>query len=163
MMQYLVVYFSRSGKTAMVAGMIAKLLDADIEEVKCEESYSGPVGWLKGLFSLVGGKKSRLTSSHEQPGKTTVILGMPVWGSNVPPPMRAYIESVDLSSARVCAFCTFDGSGDKRLFRRLEQLVPNLSQHRLGLAKPSQQDTRFQNSLKKWVQQITQQSPPASD
>ena len=121
MSQIVVVYYSRTGKTRMVAEKLAAALGADLEEVREAKSRSGMRGFAGGIKDAMLKRPAELVSSHSTEGRTTVVLGMPVWANRVPPAVRAYVETVDLADKTVCAFCTADASSGKKTFHDLRK------------------------------------------
>ncbi len=136
MSDILVVYYSRSGKTRWVAQKLAELLGADVEEILEKKDRAGVMGWLGSGRDAVMKKPSELVSEHTVAGRKAVLIGMPVWAFEPPPPIRAYVTQVDLAGKKVFGFCTFDGSGGDKTMASLGQLVPGGLADSLSLKKP---------------------------
>jgi flavodoxin len=154
MSEVLVVCYSRSGKTRWVAGRLAEMLSADIEQITEKKDRSGLLGYLTAGKDTVLDRPAEVTSRHSLEGKKTVVIGMPVWALAPPPPVRAYLRSVDLAGKRVCAFATMDGSGGERTLDALSKLVPGGLAERLVLKKPAPDDPGLLAQLTDWAERI---------
>lgn len=111
-MKALVVYYSYSGNTKMIAGTIADALDADIEVLKPEKplnaSGAGYVMW--GLRQLVSQSKPPLLPlGHDPSAYDLIVIGTPVWSYTYAPPVRTFLESADLSGKQAALFCCHGG------------------------------------------------------
>ncbi|MEM9616425.1 MAG: flavodoxin [Pseudomonadota bacterium] len=123
MTRYLVAYYSWFGTTAKAAEAIAAALGADVEEITDAKPR-------RGLFVSV---RSAIEAGREKPAPImtperniadydVVILGFPVWASNMASPMRGYIERA-LGGAKpksIAAFCTLGSSGAEKAFEKIE-------------------------------------------
>lgn len=112
-MKTLVIYFSRSGKTKMVAHEIAKQVSADIEELndpKMKKSFA-----LSVIFDSARALRKKTTDiSYKKDPKNydIVILCTPVWAGTLVPAVYTYLkENPDLNNLAFVA--TFDGSASK--------------------------------------------------
>lgn len=153
MSEFLIVYYSRSGKTAMAARMLAEMLGADVEQICEQRPFAGCVGWVKALISALKKQSARLVSTHSQAGGRTLILGMPVWASSPPPAVLEYLRTAQLSTPTY-AFCTLDGGGAEGLFKKLRVLVPSLSSNTLAIVKPAKDVERLRKMLLAWADAI---------
>jgi flavodoxin len=148
-----IVYYSRTGVTRTVAGQLAALLDADLEEIREAKDRSGALGWVGAQMDWMFKRDATLTSEHNVAGRKTVVIGMPVWGFKPPPALRNYLKKVNLTGKKVCAFCTYDGTGGDRTLEAVAGLVPGGLAARLPLKKPAA-DPNLAATLKEWVKQI---------
>jgi flavodoxin len=146
--------YSRTGVTRQVAGQLAALLDADLEEIREAKDRSGVLGWLGAGKDSTLKREADLTSEHNVAERKTVVIGMPVWGFKPPPAVRSYLKKVDLAGKKVCAFCTFDGSGGDRTLDAVAEMVPGGLAARLALKKPSA-DPNLAAILKDWAKQVS--------
>jgi flavodoxin len=148
-----VAYYSRIDVTREVAEQLAKLLDADLDEILEAKDRSGVLGWLGAGTDSTLKREADLISEHGVEGRKTVVIGMPVWGLKPPPAVRSYLERVDLTGKKVCAFCTFDGIGGDRTLDAVAELVPGGLAARLALKKPAA-DPNLAATLKEWAKQV---------
>jgi flavodoxin len=154
MKDILVVYYSRTGKTRVVAEQLARLLDADLEEIREEKDRSGVLGYFGAGRDSMRKRPARLVSEHTRGGRKAVVLGMPVWAWSPPPAARAYLEQYLPEGARLCAFCTHGGGGGKRLFRVLGELAPGGVSLTFEWKNPQADDPELAAALKDWAAKV---------
>ncbi|MCK4601626.1 MAG: NAD(P)H-dependent oxidoreductase [Phycisphaerae bacterium] len=157
MSEILVVYYSRTGKTRMVAERLAALLGADIEEIREQKDRSGALHFLGACKDTLLNRPARLASEHSVEGRSTVVIGMPVWAGRVPPPVRAYLDSVGLTGEspgkKVCAFCTHGGGGGKGTFAELRNRLGELAEV-MEWKKPRSDDPSLQAAMEDFAERI---------
>lgn len=123
MPQYLVVYYSWTGKTAKVANLIAETLCADIEEIRDLKPRDGPFAFAATAFGAVLKRSTPISSpTRNMADFDVVILGCPVWASNMATPMRAYIIRESPRIKKVAVFCTLGGNGGKTALAEMAAL-----------------------------------------
>ncbi len=154
MSDILVVFYSRTGKTRWVGQRLAELLGADIEEILEKKDRSGAMGWLGSGRDAVMKKTSEIVSEHSVQGRKSILIGMPVWAFEPPPPIRTYVTKVDLAGKKLFGFCTFDGSGGEKTMASLAQLVPDGLVDSLCLKKPLAGDANTEKLIRDWVAKI---------
>ena len=130
-MKTLVAYFSASGKTAKVAAKLAKVLDADIFEIRPTEPYTkADLNWMN--------KKSR--SSVEMRDRSsrpriaavlnnfneydTVYVGFPIWWYREPSIIDTFLESYDFTGKTVVPFATSGSSKMGETADNFRRLIP---------------------------------------
>jgi len=122
-MKTLVVYYSRTGTTKKVAEEIAEKLDADIEEIRDTVKRSGIWGW---LISGRDGMNRRLTKLHRMDKNPIdydlVIVGTPIW-AGISAPVRTYLTAFKSNFKKVAFFCTMGGSGEKKTFKEMGEII----------------------------------------
>ena len=150
----LVVYFSRTGKTRAVAGKLAELLGAEIEEIRGTRNYSGVLGFLRGVLDAMRKRTGKLASRHSTEGKKTVIVATPVWANGLPPAVRAYLRGADLSGRRACALATHGGGGARKTFKAIAQLLPTELCETIEFKKPNADDPELAAKLKDWAEKV---------
>ena len=155
MSKIVIIYYSRTGKTRMVADKLAGLLGADVREITEKKDRSGALGFWGGILNTVLRKPAELTHQPSLEGYSTLILAMPVWAGSPPPAMRKYVEQTDFSGMKVAALCTHDGSGGKKTFAKLSKLLPEPPFETLALKKPNADDRKLDAQLKTWAEKIT--------
>ena len=122
-MKTIVVYYSLEGNTAYTAKAIAKELGADLLELKPVKAY--PTGKVS---KFVWGGKSAVMSevpalqpyTFDAAAYDCVILGFPVWASNIAPPLRTFIRGNDLKGKKLAAFACQTAKGAEKAFVKLK-------------------------------------------
>lgn len=121
-MRVLVVFYSRTGNTRVVAEAIAKRLRADIEEIKDEKNRSGILGFLRSGYEAVVGKLADIHPVGRNPeGYDLVIVGSPIWVGRLSSPVRAYMALHGRAIRNIVLFCTCKNS-EGRAFKEMEEL-----------------------------------------
>jgi flavodoxin len=152
MKDILVAYYSRTGKTRLVAEELALLLEADLEEIQEKKDRSGMMGYLSGGRDATLNRPAELSSRHTADPRRIVVLGMPVWAWGPPPAMRAYLAAYPPpAGSRICAFCTHDGGGGQRTFRVLSKLLGRELAATFEWKKPAPADPVLRAALKDWA------------
>lgn len=112
----LVVYYSWGGNTRIVAERLARMLQADIYEIRTINTYPRD-GRETAMISIEERRTGNLPEIHaDLPDLTQyerVYLGGPVWNAYIPTPLARYLELTDLTGKHVCPFWTDHGTGIK--------------------------------------------------
>ena len=110
-MKKLVVFYSLSDNTEIVAKTIAKELKADlyrVEEVKKRNRF---LAYLTGSFAAIRNKCSEIKpvvlNVHDY---DLIFLGSPIWASRPVPAINAFISNMDFKNKKVIAFFTMGGT-----------------------------------------------------
>lgn len=111
-MKTLVVYFSQTGVTAKSATEIAKILDADIAEIKTKKTY--PDSYVKTLAvsgkEFITNEKVELAVAPDPFEYDVIAIGFPVWYGVCPLAINTYLKSFDFSGKIIYPFATSGGS-----------------------------------------------------
>ena len=154
MTETLIVYYSRTGRTRMVAEKLGALLGADVEEIREAKKRSGLLGAFGAGKDTVLDRPAELTAAPSAEGRRTVVVGMPVWADKPPPAVRAYLEAVDLAGKAVCAFCTHGGGGGKKCFAALSSLLPAPPAETAEFKRPKPDDADLAARLSQWAEKV---------
>ena len=110
----LVLYYSLTGNTKMVAEEIATKLGADIEEIVCVNPYD--TNFQACIQQCLQEREQGITPEI-MPVKAdlakydVVFIGYPVWFGTYAPPVITFLANNDLSGKKVVPFCTFGSGG----------------------------------------------------
>jgi flavodoxin len=123
----LVVYYSLTGKTDVVARALAKELGADVRRV--EEVEKPSANWwfiITGAISAMRGVESEIKPIDIGfEGYDRIFVGSPVWGGSPSTPINAFIAKADFTGKQVIPFMTMgsdDASGAlKKMSERIEK------------------------------------------
>ncbi|MDE7203260.1 MAG: flavodoxin [Lachnospiraceae bacterium] len=113
----LVVYFSCTGTTELIAEYVTEILGADIYEIIPENPYTEA-----DLAYYTNGRADQeqddpdvrpaISGSVENiDDYDTIILGYPIWHGQAPRIISTFLESYDFSGKTIIPFCTSHSSG----------------------------------------------------
>ena len=120
----LVIYYSQTGNTKLVAEEIAAKLGADIEEIVAVNPYDGDFMQTiercmkereEGVIPEIKPLKSKIAKYD------VIFLGYPVWFGTVAPPVARFLQEVDLSGKTIVPFCTFGSGGLESSIKDIEK------------------------------------------
>ena len=123
-MKTAVVFYSMSGNTAAAAKKIAESINADLIEIKPEKAFPNK-GFKKFLW---GGKSAMMAETPKLLPYTfdpeqydQIVIGFPVWASNVAPPIRTFAteNKEAIREKKIAAFACQGGTGAEKAFKRL--------------------------------------------
>ena len=121
-MKTIIVYYSLEENTHYAAQKIAENIGADLLRLHPKKAY--PRGGFKKFFwggkSAVMAEKPALEPyAFKAEEYERVIIGFPVWASNVAPPLRTFVSENDVSGKHLSAFACQSGSGAQKAFAKL--------------------------------------------
>lgn len=103
-----VVYFSRSGNTALAARHVARRLDAQLFEIQASAYRLGLPGWARAMLDARQHEADIVPRTIDLSTFDTVYLGAPIWLYSPAPPIWDFVEHNRFDGARVVLFNTFN-------------------------------------------------------
>ncbi len=152
----LVAYLSRSGNTRVVAGQLQRAFRADSFEIRTAEPY--PEDYEETVDLANRQREARATPPLAErvariAGYDTVFLGFPIWGRDLPAPVRTFLVTHDLSGKTLIPFITYGSSGPGRAPRTVAGLAP-----RARIVEPfalkCDQERDTLNSVSAWLRTL---------
>lgn len=124
----LVVYYSRTGTTKIIAEKIAKFLGADIGEITGEEDLSGLWGALKLSYRVLSKSRTQLKNPPEiKRCYKNIWIGGPVHASSLASPLFTWIDdnkkSLNQEGRQIFLFGTEGRTGHDGMFAQTEKLI----------------------------------------
>ena len=119
-MRNLVIFYSKTGKTSIVANTIKKDLKAHVKEIV---DYTSERTVLDYMFT------SLIDSASINPQKIdidyyeTIFIGTPVWFGSITPAIKKIIDNTDFKNKNIILFNTMKGIGGDIALRRMARLV----------------------------------------
>jgi flavodoxin len=123
----IVVYYSYTNHTKMIAKRLKEKLNCDILEIEPQKPYSTD-------YNLVVDEEQNNSSDKKIPAikkiginldeYDTIILGTPVWWYTITPPIRTFLTKNDLSGKTIIPFATNAGWLGST-FKEIKELCPN--------------------------------------
>ena len=110
----LVLYYSQTNTTKVVAEEIANALGADLEAILPVVPYEGdiPAVAARCAKDAAEGKLPELKPfTVDVNAYDIVFLGYPIWMGTYAPPVEAAISAMNLDGKKVVPFCTFGSGG----------------------------------------------------
>lgn len=123
----LIVYLSRTNNTKAIAGIIQENVGGTLVALELEKPY--PENYQATVQQVVNENET----GYLPPLKTkidsiqkydVVFVGFPTWGMKLPPPMKSFLKSYDLSGKTVIPFNTNAGYGVGSSFKTVKELCP---------------------------------------
>ena len=110
----LVLYYSETGTTKIVAQEMQKQLGADIEEIEAVVPYTGNFQETiqRGQREMQSGEMPALKPLKKQIADYDIIfLGYPIWFGTYANPIITLVKEQDFAGKTVVPFCTFGSGG----------------------------------------------------
>ncbi len=156
----LVVYFSATNNTKIVAEKIAKNLNGDLFEIVPEDEYTSDDLNYSNSNSRVSKEhndetlrnvKLKTTTVDNWDSYDTVLIGYPIWWQVAAWPVNTFVEANNFNGKTVIPFCTSVSSGLGQSGKLLENVANGgnwLEGHRFS-SRPSDSDIKeFTDGIK---------------
>ncbi|MGT2846844.1 flavodoxin [Streptococcus massiliensis] len=151
----IVIYFSRSGSTQLLAQEIAETTSADLLELTVDETYPSD-------YTETVSRANEERESGDYPAITidvpdlgqydTVYLGYPIWGMSLASPMASFLESYgsQLTGKTIAPFASNGGYG---LGGSVEQIKGYLLDSKVvnGLSVQGNNVDQAQTDIENWL------------
>ena len=154
-MKALVVYYSRTGTTKIVAETIRAILQCDSEELKDTAKRAGLMGYMRSGRGAMKGETTELEPTKHDPAEyDIVIVGTPVWVYTVSTPVKTWLKENAPKIKNLAIFCTHDGNPG-HTFEDMEAACGTIAKSRLAVrgrkaksAEHVEETTSFVNVVK---------------
>ena len=154
----LIVYYSLDGNTRFVAENIAKIINADLLELKpikeevprnfMKYFWGGRQVWMK--------QKPALYSFELNPQNyDTLFIATPVWAFSHTPAIASFFEAVKLEKKKVGLICCSGGMKGKTFENMKEKLAGNEFIGELHLKEPLSNKEKNISLIKEWLGKIS--------
>jgi len=152
----LVAYFSRSGNTRVIAGVIERAQHAQLFEIRPARAYPAD------YFDTVEQARQERDRGDRPPladtlasldGYDTVYLGFPVWGETVPPVVRTFLSQHGWQGKTLIPFITHGGYGPGDCQAQLAKRAPGAT-IRPAFVLEADQERRTTTSVTTWLKTI---------
>lgn len=152
----LVVYFSHSGNTRVIANQIHEKVGGDIFEIVAVNPYPTDYDTVvdQAKQEQEGNYRPELATKVENMDSYDVVfIGYPNWWGTMPMPVFTFLEAYDFSGKTIIPFCTHEGSGLGRSVENITKLCPQ-STILDGLAIRGSSVETAQDEVSEWLREI---------
>jgi flavodoxin len=162
----LVVFYSFEGNTRFVAEQIAVEAGADLLEIrpKKETKTHGFMKYFWGGRQSVMKVKPELEQLTRDPGGYDLLfIGTPVWAFNFSPPLRSFLEIINLSGKKIALFCCDEGGLGKTFVNLREILKDNRILGEKEFQAPLRKSREeVAGKAKEWARQMVNEADKAT-
>ncbi len=131
-MKILVVYYSFTGKTELVAKTVARELNADLIKIEEKKERKTQLVYLLGSLAARLNRCSQIKPIDVNLGNYDIVfLGSPVWWYRPTPAINAFIAKADLKGKHVVILLTM---GDTEAIKAVSNLVKKLKQKQANIS-----------------------------
>ena len=152
----LVVYFSQTGNTETIAGMIAEHTGGELFHVETVTVYPDEYNDLIEVAKEEQDNDARpeLASAVEDMDRyQTVFIGFPNWWGTMPMAMFTFLDSYDFVGKTVIPFCTHEGSALGRSESDIAALIPEAELQK-GLAVRGSNVDSAEDDVVSWLEEL---------
>jgi len=154
----LIVYYSLDGNTRFVAENIAKIINADLLELKplAEEVPRNFMKYFWGGRQVCMKQKPALCSFELNPQNyDTLFIATPVWAFSYTPAIASFFDKVKLEKKRIALVCCSGGAKGKTFEKMKDKLSGNEFIGELHLIEPLRNKDKSISQIKEWLDSVS--------
>lgn len=123
-MKTIILFYSRSRKTALVAKTLAEEVNADILEITDLNDRTGPLNYLKASVDAFRENKTLIKpATVDLADYDLVYLGSPTWANKPAPAIITLIDHCNFQSKDLILFATMGSSGGRKVIERMREKI----------------------------------------
>ena len=120
----IVLYYSRTGKTAVAAKAIANKLSSEIVEIKDLKGRKGFMGYMKGALDARGMNTTQIDPDTVNTANYDVIcLGTPTWAGKPAPAINTIIKNSEIRGKDIILLVTLGGNKYENIINAMRREV----------------------------------------
>jgi len=120
----LVIYYSRTGNTRIVAETLQESLSADLQEIKDLKDRSGIRGFISGMIDV---KKNPITAIDPKTVDLSryrlIFICSPVWGMKLAPAITTFLDTADFADKKIVLAAVASGRMKSSTFEQCGRLI----------------------------------------
>ncbi len=160
-MRTLIMYYSKTGNAQIVARAIARKMQGDLQELRCDQ-YLGPAGDLRAGLDNILGRKPKLAEISDLNEYDQIILGGPIWLGRPSAPIRAAAHQYLKSNKNVGLFVCGMGPEDlDSASRQLSSIMEHQPQAVLKVHGAMLDTPDFKKLVEEFCNKMSNQLAPA--
>jgi len=151
----LIVYYSRTGTTALLARLISDEVDGDLMEIGDKKNREGLTGVARSIWGAFIERKPKITEIERDISEYDIVfIGTPLWAGNIAGPIRTFIIKYREELGRVAFFNTFGASKSQQIFDNMRELAGKRPEGVLSLRKKEVEGKRGEKAVYDFVEEI---------
>ncbi|MEG3224082.1 MAG: flavodoxin [Methanobacteriales archaeon Met13] len=121
-MKTVILFYSRTRKTALVARTLASEVGADLLEVTDLVDRTGPLNYLKSSVDAVRENKTKIKPENiDLTSYGLIYIGGPTWAAKPAPAIITLIDQCHLQGKDVILFATMGSRGGRQVIERMRE------------------------------------------
>ena len=154
-MKTLLVYYSRTGNTRMIANAISESIECDLEEIVEKDKRKGIIGYIKSGYQASRGHVNHIEDSkYDISDYDLVIIGTPVWASKMSVPVRTYLKKNMEKIPLLACFCTCGGSGIDKTIEDIGNYVNTTPLASFGVKSSDIKEGTYKTMIEKFASDV---------
>ncbi|MCS7258220.1 MAG: hypothetical protein NZ601_02480 [candidate division WOR-3 bacterium] len=150
-----IVFYSKSGRTKLVAKTIQTFLNATLEELIDHKKRSGIWGFLTAIFDARFKKLTVISQVQYNPGNfELVVIGTPIWAGMPAPAVRTYLIQYASQIDKIAFFCTHGSSSPENVFKELERIAGKVPIATLAISSKDFKTNKLLEKVKNFVEAL---------
>jgi len=123
-MKSLVVYYSLTGKTRLVARAIAEALNATLVEIEERRPIPMPFVYLSGSFAAFMNRGSKINPVDvDSKQYERIFIGSPLWAYRPAPAINSFIYQTNFEGRSVIPFFTMGGDNAEKALANIKAKI----------------------------------------
>ena len=123
-MTSLIVYYSRTGITRQACQDLAHITGSEVAEIRETTDRGGAAGYLRAGRDAALKRTPPIEPVAADPAQfDLVIVATPVWAFSMACGVRTWLAQNGAKIRKAALLCTMGGSGDRRTFAHMEELL----------------------------------------
>ena len=123
-MKTVVLYYSRTRKTANIAKTLAEEIQADSNEIIDLKDRMGAINYLASSLDALRETKTKINPDKlDLTDYGLIYIGTPTWAAKPAPAIITLIDKCDLKGKDIILFSTMGNSGGKKVIERMKEKV----------------------------------------
>ncbi|WP_049973920.1 flavodoxin [Azospirillum sp. B4] len=154
-MAVLIACYSLTGTTRTVVAELARHLQADIEEIRCDRYDVSFMGWWRAAADSWRGRRPPIAPAvHGAGNYELVVLAGPIWAWHPCPPLRAYIQRERATLPDTALLLTHGGSAGQQSLDELQAWVGRPPKARLTVTAAEMKSGTYAEAVAHFAQSV---------
>ncbi|MDX1782187.1 MAG: hypothetical protein R3256_12845 [Thalassovita sp.] len=153
----LIVFYSRTGKSRIVASELNRVIDADCEDINISFQRHGLISYLSSGWSALTRTPVQINPpQYRARPYPLVIIGGPNWAGHVCAPLLSWLDQEGTELGRYAVWVTQGGVGASRTIRQLEDEIGHPPAATLVLSNAEIDNGNYRSKLGEFAAELAE-------